>query len=200
MGIADKLNRRRECPVCRGLVNTRLKSLGLLCKSCDTYLDLVDDKLVPMDEKTLKSSHEFAAALPWKDVGGGVTFPGGIAHPMVQLTDMLTTKRDSKSRILDAKWPDYCCVCGGPTARRQRLARAIIIPREWGMLNLGSKQITLVADGVPHCAEHATGIVFDRVTFDSHNTGGDMSFAIKFRWLGYRNAFRKANPWPWSKF
>ncbi len=199
MGLADKLNRRRECPVCHGLVNTLLRSSGLLCKSCDTYFSLVEDKLVPMDPKTVSANHDFAAALPWKDVGAGVTFPGGLAHPMVQLTDALTTKRDGV-RVLDAKWPDGCCVCGLPPARRQRLAREVLIPREWGILNLGSKQLTLVADGVPHCAAHSGGVAFDRVLFASHNTGGEMSFAILFRWLGYRIAFRKLNPWPWSKY
>lgn len=201
MGLADKLSRRRQCPVCRTQINTRLRATCLLCKICDTYLEFVeaDDRLVAMDPATVSPRHTFAAALPWTDVGFGVQFPGGLVHPMVQLTDKMLNKREGV-RVLEAKWPACCCVCGGPATRAERLGRTVLIPRALGIFNVGTKQLVLTADGVPHCSNHSGGFLFDRVLFDSHDTDGDSSFGILFRWLSYRNEFRKMNPWPWSKF
>ena len=200
MGLFDQLNRRRECPGCHGPVNTLMKTSGLLCKRCNSYLDFVADKLVQMDPKTVSATPTFGAALPWKDAQFGVQFTGAIMAPAAQMTDALMTRHESM-RILEAQWPDGCCVCGRAATRRLRLAREVLIQRySKSGLNIGKTQLTLVADGIPHCAEHSAGIAFGQVGFDSAKSGEPILFGILFCWLGYRNAYCKQNPWPWPNY
>jgi hypothetical protein len=194
LGIADKLRGRKSCPVCDGPIDTATKSSALLCKGCDSYLDLVEGALQRTSENKLDSHHVFGTPTPWTDLRA-ITFPT-IFAPMVQLTDLALTKK-AGVRVLDARWPDGCCICGKPATRRERQARVVIFPREWGIFNIGSQKATLVAD-VPHCGEHAGGAVFDRVSFAI--LAGDPDFGLCFRSLAYRNAFRKLNPWPWRRF
>jgi len=197
MGLADKLARRRECPVCHGMLNTVLATSGLLCKHCNSYLQLVDDQLVLMPETTLAGIPFFGAAVPWKDVvSGRVTMAGGLVHPMVALTNLMTSTNDGV-RVMAAQWPEGCCVCGAPAQRLQELTQAVSVPRSWGILVLGDRTVRLVAS-VPHCLEHEGGASLDYIPF--HYQGHQMGFGIKFRWLGYRNAFCRLNPWPWSLY
>jgi hypothetical protein len=201
MGLFDRLNRRRNCPGCQGPVNTLIRTSGLLCKRCNSYLDLVEDNLVLMDPKTVSATPRFGAALPWKDAQFGVQFTGAIMAPAARMTDALMTRRGDM-RVLEAQWPDGCCVCGHAATRQMRLARDVLIQRysKGGGINLGTTQLTLVAEGVPYCAEHAAGIAFGKVEFDSAKSGQPYLFGILFCWLGYRNAFCQQNPWPWPKY
>ena len=201
MSLFDKMNRRRECPGCHGPVNTLLKTSGLLCKRCNSYLDFVDDKLVLKDPNTVSATPAFGTALPWKDAQFGVQFTGAIMlSPVAQMTDTLMT-RHGDMRVLEAQWPDCCCVCGRTATRRMRLAREVLIQRyaKSGM-NIGKTQLTLVAENIPYCAEHSDGVAFGQVWFESAKTGEQTFFGILFRWLGYRNAFYKQNPWPWPNY
>ncbi|HTW35175.1 MAG TPA: hypothetical protein VMD53_11210 [Rhizomicrobium sp.] len=194
MGVLDTLRGRVACPVCNGPIDTALKSSALLCKGCDTYLEIVDGALQRMPEDRIGGTHAFGAPTPWSDLRA-VTYPS-ISVPMVQLTDLALTKNKG-ARVLEAQWPDGCCVCGKPATRRERVARVVIIPREWGILNVGSQKLTLVAD-VPHCSEHSGGAAFERISFAVGLD--DPQFGLCFRSLAYRNAFRKLNPWPWRRF
>ena len=197
MGMMDKLSRRRDCPVCRTLVNTRIRSTELLCKKCSSYLRLQQDVLVTMDPGTVLPEARFAAPLPWRDVYGGVTLPG-ISLPMAQLTESMLTKKGG-TRILDAHWPEQCCVCGKPATRRLNFTQTVHVPRTFGILSLGQKTLRLMARNVPHCDEHSDGVCFGYVPFDSHGTGIELGFGLRFRWLAYRDDYRKLNPdkWPY---
>lgn len=194
MGALDKLRGRMACPVCNGPIDTVLRSSALLCKGCDSYLEVADGALRRMPDNRLDGAPAFGAPTPWSDLRA-VTYPS-YAAPAAQLSDMALTKNKG-ARRLEAQWPEGCAVCGKPATRRERVARVVIIPREWGIFNIGSQQLTLVAD-VPHCGEHSGGAVFERISF---GVGlDDPQFGLCFRSLAYRNAFRKLNPWPWRKF
>ncbi len=193
MSLGDKLKGRKVCPVCKGPVDTVLVPDALLCRTCDTYLEMVDGALRPIAEDCVAPRHVFGAPTPWRDLRA-VTFPGLIAPLPALLTDLALEKR-AGVRLLEAQWPNGCCVCAGAAVRKERQARVVIIPREWGIFNIGTQRVTLVADGIPHCAEHSGGVVFDRVSFAI--TAGDPAFGLVFRSLGYRNKFRKLNPWAW---
>jgi hypothetical protein len=195
MGLADKLRGRQPCPVCSGPVDT-VGPREMLCKKCDTYLELAEKTLRPIPEDRVAKNYVFGVPTPWKDVRA-VTFPGGFSAPAAQLTDLVLTKKTG-IRVLEAQWPAGCCVCGKPSSHNERHGREVIFPREWGIINLGSQKATLVADGIPHCGEHSEGAVFDRVSFAI--LGSDLAFGLLFRSLAYRNAFRKLNPWPWPAY
>jgi hypothetical protein len=193
MGLADKLKGRKACPVCKGPVDTVLVRDAMLCRTCDNYIEMVDGVLERIPNDRVAQGHVFGAPTPWTDLRA-VTFPSVIAPLPVLLTEMALEKK-AGVRPLDAQWPAACCVCGGAAVRYERLARVVIIPREWGILNIGTQRITLVADGIPHCAEHSGGAMFDRVAFAV--SAGDTAFGLVFRSLCYRSKFRKLNPWPW---
>jgi len=195
MGLGDKLRGRQACPVCKGPIDTVAVPKALLCKACDTYLELVDGGLRRIPEDRLESGHVFGAPTPWKDIRA-VTFPTVFAALPTQLTELALAKK-AGIRLLEAQWPAGCSVCGQPATRHERQARVIVIPREWGIFNIGSQKITIMADGIPHCSEHSGGAVFDRIAFAV--SLADPAFGLNFRSLAYRNAFRKLNPWPWSR-
>jgi hypothetical protein len=166
-----------------------------LCRACDSYIELSQGVWQPIPDSRLAQDYIYAVPTPWTDLRA-VTFPGVISALPVQLTDLALTKNKG-IRVLDATWPSSCCICGKPATRFGQHARVVIIPREWGFINLGTQKVTLVANGVPYCNAHSDGVLFDRVP--PANPLANFDFGLNFRLLGFRNAFRKLNPWPWRK-
>ncbi len=67
MGMMDKLSRRHDCPVCRTLVNTGIRSTELHCKKCSSYLRLQQDVLITINPGPVLPEARFGAPLPWRD-------------------------------------------------------------------------------------------------------------------------------------
>ena len=189
----DKLRGRQACPVCSGPVDTVLTSSDMLCKGCDTYLEAAEGKLRPIPDDRVYERHVFGAPTPWTDLRA-VTFPTIKFSSDDYISDLIMTKK-AGVRVLNAHWPSGCCICGKPSSRLERRTRVIVFPAGQGVLNVRDQEVTLVADGIPHCNEHTGGVEFDRIDFAI--TGSDPGFGLVFRSLFYRNAFRKLNPWDW---
>ncbi len=85
-------------------------------------------------------------------------------------------------------------VCAEPASRTETIARKITIPRFKGAINVGDLKVTLLGDGIPHCAAHSGGAAFGRVSIASK---GATPYGLLFRSLAYRNAFRALNAWEW---
>lgn len=186
MGLPGK----GPCPECGTSVETIASSASdMLCGVCNTYLDAGERKLRRSDPQRVAPEPRYAAPTPWPDISN-VVFPTVAFSIQDKIQDMLTTKGGGV-RVMDARWPQACCVCGAQAARFDTAARTIAKPG-----NIVDTEITLVAKDVPYCKTHKDGIKFDRV--QGATAGTDTGFGIHFRSLAYRNAFMKANPWKFT--
>lgn len=189
----DKIIGRKPCPTCGNPVG-RLSG-GRVCVHCDTYLMKSEHGVVPMPEDSLSDQLWFGAPLPWPDVRAveeGATQELSVATAIGRV---LTTK-DEGARLLEAEWPDRCCICGAAAAQHETIGRAITIPRYKGPINVGSQTVGLVAQGIPHCGAHSGGVAFGRIL--STSTGSTIPYGLLFRSLGYRNDYRRLNPCAWT--
>lgn len=181
---------RGACPECGGKIETMGSSQqNLLCRGCNSYLDAGGGKLVRSDPNRVTEQPVFAAPSPWKDVTL-VVYPTVSFSVQDAIQDWMTTKKGGV-RVMDAKWPQVCCVCGKPPTRLDTVSRVFAKPG-----NIVDTQIIGVAEDVPYCNHHKDGIIFERI--DSATPGASGCFGLKFRSLAYRNAFMKANPWPFT--
>jgi hypothetical protein len=191
------------CPVCQlPLEAMRGDAQNLLCAGCGAYVDVAGDRLVlTHPNRTQKEARlGFAAPTPWPEISGAT---GETISLATSAQDYLMDKaqelmvRQRGTRVLEAKWPAGCCVCGKAATRTEPFAKKVTYADATKALRPFDQTATLLAPAVPYCDEHHDGIDFDNVRFDSVGTGGTSSYGIRFRSLAYRDAFRKLNPWPW---
>jgi hypothetical protein len=189
------LVKRGICPVCSAPISVNLGSSSMmLCPNCGDYLEVVEKKLRQMDPTLVTLQPLFAAPTPWTDMQaprfGAISF--GIEDA---LTDMILTKKEGV-RVLDAKWPAGCCVCGKHATREETItARFIFAPP--GLMFRRDKEATVIAKVVPHCAEHKDGARFERAMFSTPQQ--ETIVGLFFRSYAYQIQFRKLNPWKWRE-
>ena len=178
---------RGACPACGGAIETMsARDTNLLCRGCNGYLDAGEGKLKPADPQRIAAEPVFAAPTPWEDLTN-VVFPTIAFSATDKIQDMLTTKSGG-TRVMQARWPAGCTVCGRSAVRFDTEVCKLAKPG-----TVVDTEILLVAKDVPYCAEHKKGVKFNRVTTAAPGT--DMGFGLFFRSHAYRNAFMSMNPW-----
>jgi hypothetical protein len=181
------------CPGCGTLIYKRVAaSAEALCSVCGNYSEFGEKTLRPLDQDRVAKWPAYAAPTSWPDI---VTPDfAALKHPIAALTDMILTKKDGV-RSLDARWPEGCCVCGKPATRAETIAQHLTYVA--GGLIAQQRETTVVAQGVPHCAEHKDGAQFERVVrfadVDLWRLG------LFFRSYAYQIKFRENNPWKWRE-
>lgn len=187
------LVKRGICPVCGApiAINWGFSSM-MLCQNCGDYLEVAEKKLRQMDPTLVTPQPAFAAPTPWTDMQaprfGAISFDMESA-----VTEMILTKKEGV-RVLDAKWPAVCCVCGKSATREETTtARFIFTPP--GLFRLQDKEATVIAKGIPHCAEHKDGTRFERARLSTPEQ--ETIVGLFFRSYTYQIQFRKLNPWKW---
>lgn len=184
--------KKAPCPVCGTVLAKSLGTAGVLCSGCGDYSVFGDKTLRRMDADSLRDAPAFAAPTPWPDLQAP-TF-GALKHPVAALDDLLRTNKEA-ARLLDARWPEGCCVCGKPSVRGENLAQQVGFSPPNGLKPRQSKETVVIARGVPHCAEHQEGARFERVI-----AFGDADISVLglfFRSYAYQIKFRAMNPWKW---
>ena len=121
---------------------------------------------------------------------------GAISFDMESaVTDMVLTKKEG-ARIIDAKWPPGCCVCGKPAAREETTAAQFTFTPP-GLIRVRDKEATVIAKGVPYCVEHKDGARFERAMFSTPEQ--ETIVGLFFRSYAFQIQFRKLNPWKWRE-
>jgi hypothetical protein len=164
----------------------------VLCSSCGEYSRFGEGTLEPLDPALVSEAPAFAAPTQWTDMQAPLF--GALMHPVAALQDLAATRKEGV-RVVEAKWPQVCCVCGKPATRTETISQSLAFTPHAGPSARRRLSATLVADGVPHCAEHKAGARFERVI-----RFGDwpaMTVGLFFRSHAYQIAFRKLNPWKW---
>lgn len=177
------------CPVCSGEIEVMLgKESYIFCKNCGEYLEAGYKKLWQMDVNHIADDAAFAAPIPWNDLNFATspTISLPISGPPV---DPSLMNKKGPDRILTAKWPKVCCVCGKQAIRKESISEVVIKPPE-GVIKGRDEQITLIAEGIPYCDKHTKGVRFGRIISLE-------GWYLKFRSYAYRNKFREMNPWQW---
>jgi hypothetical protein len=186
------LMKKGTCPLCGESISINFAfSSMMLCQNCGDYLEVVEKKLRQMDATRLAQMPIFGAPTPWPDMQAPrfTEIPFDIENA---LGEMVLIKKEGV-RVFDAKWPLVCCVCERPATREETLiARFIFSPP--GIIR-GQKEATVVAKGVPHCAEHKNGARFERATFSTSLQ--ETVVGVFFRSYAYQIQFRKLNPLKW---
>jgi len=181
---------RGPCPECGGTIEAMGSTdRNLFCRGCNSYLDAAGGKLQRTDPARVETEPTFAAPTPWTDITN-VVYPTIALSAQDAMQDWITTKKEGM-RVMEARWPQMCCVCGAAPVRFDSVKREFAKPG-----NIVDTQIIAVAKDVPYCGQHKGGLIFERL--DSATPGQAYGFGIKFRSLPYRNAFMKANPWPFT--
>ena len=179
------------CPVCSAEIDVMLgKETYIFCKSCGEYLEADKKKLWQMDINHVADDPKFAAPTPWKDLKFTTdpTLPLPLGGPPVDPSLMVKKGGD---RILTASWLEGCCVCGKHATRKETITKVIIMAAApEALFKFRDKQITLIAEGIPHCDKHSGGVKFGRITSLE-------GMYLMFRSYAYRNEFRRMNPWQW---
>lgn len=181
------------CPVCgTGIEALPGSTQNLLCGGCGAYLDVEGETLTTITAHRVHDTPMFAVPTPWPDIRGVISSTVSLsASDYVSDAVSDAIMKDKGVRVMDARWPDGCCVCSAPVDRREIYALKV---RMAG--NIRDSHAELVVPDVPYCTRHKDGIDFDSVSFDSK--GHDRQFAMRFRSLDYRDAFRTLNPWRWE--
>jgi hypothetical protein len=192
------LVRRGPCPVCGATVAVNLGFTTLmLCPNCGDYLEVIEKKLCQMDPTLVETRPLFAAPTPWTDMYAPrfetISLPQW-DDLLVDGTESILTKQEGV-RVLDAKWPAICCVCGEQPIREETIAQKFVFTPP-GFIRVRSKEATIIAKGIPHCAEHEHGAVFERAMFST--PGQETVVGLFFRSYAYQIQFRKLNPWRWA--
>ena len=191
------LKKRGACPVCGATVAVNLGfSTLMLCPNCGDYLEAVEKKIRQMDPTLIKPTPAFAAPTPWADMYAPTL--GTISFfqwddLVTDVTERVLTKNEGV-RVLDAKWPTVCCVCGQPPTGAETTTQKFAFTPP-GLIRVRSKEATIIAKGIPHCAEHSHGAVFERAMFSTPEQ--ETVVGLFFRSYAYQIQFRKLNPWKW---
>lgn len=200
------LVREGNCPICDFTLAPTLDTMQnsmWLCPNCGEYLEKSDNELIQVDTTTMLPKPAFAAPTPWMDMMNPMDEEDlhlTTAADFVKdyLTDVVTNlvlvKKDG-IRVLDAKWPEGCSVCGMPSKYREQIGKTFefYLP---GGLQVRKHRTTLVAKGIPCCEEHKRGVEFGPVNY---GIGGPSFIGIFFRSYAYQREFRRLNPWTWSR-
>ena len=184
--------KKAACPSCGTPLAKSLGASLTLCSKCGDYCRFGEKTLRPVDSADVEAAPTFAAPLPWPDMRAP-TF-GSLTHPAATLADMILAKKEGV-RLVEAKWPAGCCVCGKPATREETISRQAGFSPPNGGMPRGQKEATVVARGVPHCADHRDGARFERVI--SFGDADEMILGLFFRSYAYQVQFRKLNPWKW---
>jgi hypothetical protein len=184
--------KRADCPVCGTPLTKDLGLSDVLCSKCGEYLRFGDKTLKRLEPDAVALAPAFAAPLPWTDMQCP-TF-AALSHPLAALDELIRTKNEGV-RVVEARWPEGCCVCGKPAARRETISRQVGYAPPNGLKTRQLKEALVVARGVPHCADHKEGARFERVI--SFGDGGGMTLGLFFRSYAYQIKFRALNPWTW---
>lgn len=192
------LVRRGSCPVCGAPIAVNLGFTTLmLCPNCGDYLEVVEKQLRQMDPTLINPTPSFAAPTPWPDMCSP-TFPTISFHQwddlITEATDWVLTKKEGL-RVIDAKWPAGCCVCGEQPTREETTGQKFTFTPP-GLVRVRSKEATIIAKGIPHCAEHEHGAVFERAMFSTPQQ--QTVVGLFFRSYAYQIQFRNLNPWKWE--
>ena len=195
------LVRRGPCPVCEAPIEVTMgATVHLLCPSCGEYLETVQKKtkLRRMAQSSTTPWPIFAAPTPWSDiespVGETASFFKTWDDLPGDLTEWALTRKPSV-RVLDAEWPEGCCACGKPAVRKTATTSKFTFRPPEQMIGVRRDQATLIAKGIPHCAEHKDSAYFDVVRFDVKNEPSRVG--LRFRSYAYQIEFRRLNPWKW---
>lgn len=182
MGLGGKA----LCPVCGAEVELLITNARYVqCGKCGEYLEGRDKKLWQMDTLHIADSPQFAVRLPWDDLKQATST---VIHGDMEsyLTEKILTKK-GPHRVLPASWPSSCCVCGKPATRQEVIAKTLIKAGGFGRGSMRDEEITIIAERVPHCAEHSQGVCFGTLPGEGWH--------LKFRSYAYRNEFRRMNSW-----
>jgi hypothetical protein len=184
--------KKGPCPTCGTLMTKKLGTPEVLCSRCGDLLIFKEKTLRQADPATIALGHAFPAPTPWPDMEAP-TF-GALAHPLAAIDDLIRTK-PAGVRVMDAKWPSGCCVCGKPATRAETISGRVTFAPPNGGKPRARLEAAVVAGGVPHCAEHADGArLAAAVNF------GDLDASLLglfFRSHAYQIEFRRLNPWKW---
>ena len=184
--------KRAECPACGTLLTKNLGESWVLCSKCGDYSSFEAKTLRRVDRSLVRDVALFAAPTPWPEMQAPLF--SEVRHPVAALTDMFLTKSEGV-RLLDAKWPEGCCVCGKPSTREETISQQLGFSAPSGGASRQKKEATVVARGIPHCAEHEGGARFERlISFGDEDL---MILGLFFRSYPYQIRFRKLNPWKW---
>lgn len=186
------LVKHAACPSCGTRLTKGAFEGSSLCSKCGDYARWGRDTLGPLDSDAVAGMPIYAAPTPWPDMQCP-TF-GALMHPVAAIMDMALTKKEGV-RLMEAKWPEGCCVCGRPAVRHETLTQAVGFSPPNGLKPRRDMQATVVAKGVPHCADHQNGARFERVI--SFGDANIMVLGIFFRSHAYQKRFRELNPWKW---
>jgi hypothetical protein len=158
---------------------------------------MVEKRLRQIDPSLVRPIPSFAAPTPWTDMYA----PRFETISFFQWDDLVTDATewiltDKKGvRALNANWPPACCVCGEPPTREETTAQKFIFTPP-GVIRVRSKEATIVAKGIPHCAAHEHGAVFEPAMFST--PGQETAVGLFFRSYAYQIQFRRLNPWSWA--
>lgn len=182
-----------KCPVCGSFIEAEAgDATELLCAGCGAYLDAKIDRLETIEPERVMEKPLFAAPTPWPDVRGVIssTIAFSATDYLQDKISEFAAKKDGV-KLLNARWPAGCCVCGHPATRKEQYALPVTMAGAYR-----DTKATLVANDVPYCDKHRDGIAFERVVFNSGSN--EKSYGILFRSHAYRESFRKLNPWNWA--
>ena len=193
------------CPVCNSPIQTALGDQPhILCKTCGSYLDSKKNTLRETAPDTIAAKPEFAAPTPWTDLASvkAATTPSpgrDLVNELITEDTILLKKEDEGMvplpvLVLDARWPDECCVCGKSTTHKQVITGHFTY-HPAGAPQSAEKGVTATANDVPHCDEHKDGADFGPCRFG--NPKQDKGFGLRFRSYAYRNKFMELNSWKW---
>lgn len=187
------LAKEGPCPSCGTKIFKRVgASAEALCSVCGNYSEFGPQMLRALDPARVANAPTYAAPTSWPDISTP-TFTA-FQHPAAALADMIRTKKEGV-RSLDARWPEGCCVCGKPATRAETISRHLSYAA--GGTISTRRETTVVAQGVPHCAEHKDGARFDSVV-----RFGDVDLwklGLFFRSYAYQIKFRERNLWKWRE-
>lgn len=171
------------CPICKSIIKTNNGvETNIFCKSCNSYLDATGQALVEIDPNRIADLPTFATLAPWPDLTAlSPTVP--LSKDDFIMDNILVPKEGV--RILDARWPDFCCVCGEKPTRELAIKRTVIyFPGK--NVKFRQKEVMVAANGIPHCDEHSDGVVFGQPP-------GFNQICLLFRSYSYRNKYTKIN-------
>lgn len=184
--------KKGDCPTCGNPLSKRLGTPDVVCSNCGDCLVFKDKTLRQVDPASVAPGHAFAAPTPWPDMECP-TF-GALTHPLTAIDDLIRTRQEGV-RVMDAKWPAGCCVCGKPATREEMIPQRVSFAPPDGGKPRAQKEVTVVAKGVPHCAEHTDGARFAQA-FGFGDIDASL-LGLFFRSYAYQIEFRRLNPWKW---
>jgi hypothetical protein len=186
--------KKAPCPNC-GAVLTRSPAGFSLCSKCGDYAEFGERTARPLAPEA--KGFEYFAPTPWTDMENSIVGAVLRLDPANAILDSLRAKK-TEGRVLDARWPAECCVCGAPATRSETISAQVEYQEAKAATAMRPILRTRVAaSGVPHCAAHENGARFARVSdFGDRRHRGELGLA--FRSHGGQLRFRKLNPWSWA--